>query len=1120
MTNTGNKIRAVFLAAIMVTSVFGMGVAFTGSAAAQTAGGGDIGLEEGVNQNVSIGSQPAEINRITVNDSGGSVFSDQTVFEIASDSGVTWESVDDVQYAGSFVDFSISDDGQTLTVQHPDTSSTGDRIRIINPKLNVESDANAGDVSVTIDYAIGSATVSDFFSASKPLLDGPTQDLSLGATDQSFSGRTLNVSTQSDSGEIGSEVILTAAPDDGFSWNTTNISDNDILNSSSGLGANVSEATFTASEIRIPIDSGPSAATGTNVSFNTENLTVDVSGDAVNTTFGAAVIAANGSQDVELAETYAVNGTAETDVALSGNPTVAIGANNQSLDGSDVEINVTDAGTDNIGEGTNVTVSTNSEYVSFNQTNVNTSNLTENDATPAIQNGDITINVTESSGNYIEFNSTTIDVASDAPDGTLVNLTVTTQSSSDADLVTVTNTTNSIVLRSPDASFNSTGDIEVFVDNEGVTTPGNNQLTNITINATTDDQFGVGENVTVGFSDTAAGVTFNDSAGSFDNYGNVDSVVVADDGTELTFNVTSALTASDQVNITNVSLDVASDASNVTLDVVVPTNDSDVSVGFDGQYTVTKASPSTVNNVSSDSVTQSVGEETEVRFNVTSADLDRQLSSNNQSFAGAQTEVALGSSPDDFGGTLSDIVTDTSLVTDTEGDGKFNFSSDTTGDYTIFVNSTDTDASQSFDFTVSSGNVSSITVEGTENAFRGGADGFNQNTQTGVYKVDVTDSEGNLVTTDQAFEFRVLVSGQTSELIGLSDDLPEDGTGGNTTITPGGPNSGPFYNVSGSANNVFQYNASDDTTDEQGTFYVYVGNDLAEDVDVEIVPRGSFSDVNTATGTATFYSNVDSVSLNADAQLATDQNVTATATAVTSDGTQIAVPRIAGGTVFSSDNTTVLDITNQSDTDAAGEATANLTTGSAGTANLTANLDGVTDSTEVTVENVTSNFTLEFVDGPTTIVQNESFSATLSVTNDGDAAGTQDVTYVLEDSNGDSTEIEATESGVELDAGNSTEVTFEVPASATADLSTGNYTHVFASNDDEVTVDAEVVEESTVPTDPEERALQLTGVNNASELTQDDVTATITRFERNESANGVDPTQDDVTTVITLFERN
>ena len=45
-------------------------------------------------------------------------------------------------------------------------------------------------------------------------------------------------------------------------------------------------------------------------------------------------------------------------------------------------------------------------------------------------------------------------------------------------------------------------------------------------------------------------------------------------------------------------------------------------------------------------------------------------------------------------------------------------------------------------------------------------------------------------------------------------------------------------------------------------------------------------------------------------------------------------------------------------------------------------------------------------------------------------------------------------------------------------------------------------------------------MNNASELTQDDVTAAITRFERNESANGVDPTQDDVTTVITLFERN
>lgn len=63
-------------------------------------------------------------------------------------------------------------------------------------------------------------------------------------------------------------------------------------------------------------------------------------------------------------------------------------------------------------------------------------------------------------------------------------------------------------------------------------------------------------------------------------------------------------------------------------------------------------------------------------------------------------------------------------------------------------------------------------------------------------------------------------------------------------------------------------------------------------------------------------------------------------------------------------------------------------------------------------------------------------------------------------------------------------------------------------------------EASDAPTDPEARALQIAGVNDSSELTQNDVTATITRFERGEAVDGVAVTQDDVTTVVTLFERD
>jgi len=59
-----------------------------------------------------------------------------------------------------------------------------------------------------------------------------------------------------------------------------------------------------------------------------------------------------------------------------------------------------------------------------------------------------------------------------------------------------------------------------------------------------------------------------------------------------------------------------------------------------------------------------------------------------------------------------------------------------------------------------------------------------------------------------------------------------------------------------------------------------------------------------------------------------------------------------------------------------------------------------------------------------------------------------------------------------------------------------------------------------VPTDPTERALQITGKENPSELTQDDVTVVITRFNRGQSVDNIESEQDDVTVTITLFERS
>ena len=956
MSNKRNQARAVLLSVIMIFSVIAVGVSALSGAAGAQQSTDDFDVTDGFNQNVSIGSEPAEISRITLNDNGGSVFGGgETTISFAEDSGVTWQNVDRAVYLGNEINTSISQSGQTLTIATEESSSNNDSLRLINPEVNVAPDASTGNVSAEVNYFIGTTTVDGLVNLSKPQLTGSSQVISLGTVDAPFDSGKINISTQSDAGEIGSEVVLTSAPDDGFSWNTTNTSADEIYNSTlSDLSADTSDATISESEIRIPITDGPSSAANTNVSFDASNLTVDVAGDAVNTTFGAAVVAANGNSDVVLNQTYAVNSTAETTINLNSPNSIPIGSVNQSISGNDVAINVTETGDDNIGAGTNLTVSTDSQFVSFNETQLNNTQGIIGKNTPAVQDGDITINIDTQSdtGDHVEFNATTVAVASNAPNGTVVNFTATTQSSQGAAEVTVTNTTSSLVLRTPKTQFNGTDNVELFTDNQGVTTPGNVEVANITINATTDDQFGVGENVTVEFADTSPGVTFNSSEGDFDITGTSDPVVVADDGSSLEFNITSALGPSDQLNISNTSYDVEPDAQNVSLDVTVPTNVSDVSVEFGGQYTVTQASATAVNNVTDDSVTKQVGKTEEVTFNVTSGNLDRALSTNNQSFAGAETELNLSSSPDTFEGTLSDVVSAEDLTTDSGGEGGFNFSSETTGDYTIFVNETNDDAGQAFDFTVSSGNVSDITAEGVENAFSGGANDLDDNQQTAVYKVDLLDSEGNLVTRDDTFEFRVLAGSQTSEIIGLSDDLADDGTGtsANATITPGGNNEGPLFNATSSSdNNVFQYNATDDTTNEQGTFFVYVANDLAEDTDVQIVPRGSSSDIDPDSGTATFFNSVDTVTIDAPSSLSVGENVNATATAQTSGGTTIEVPRLSAS--FTSDNGTVVTVENSIDTDTSGVATGNITADAAGVSNLTATVDSIeSESQTITVE--------------------------------------------------------------------------------------------------------------------------------------------------------------------------
>jgi hypothetical protein len=145
----------------------------------------------------------------------------------------------------------------------------------------------------------------------------------------------------------------------------------------------------------------------------------------------------------------------------------------------------------------------------------------------------------------------------------------------------------------------------------------------------------------------------------------------------------------------------------------------------------------------------------------------------------------------------------------------------------------------------------------------------------------------------------------------------------------------------------------------------------------------------------------------------------------------------------------------------------------------------------------------------------------VNVTNEGDGAGTQDITYDLENDAGLS-QLSATEEDVQLDAGASQEVTFEVAASDTDALSTGNYTHVFASDDDELTVDAEVVEPTDAPQEWTDAGLSAdlfnaVDDNGDGEVSRDEIRALVSGFVSDGEVNGVAVDRGEVRSSVQYF---
>ena len=222
MSGSREKIRAVFLAAIMVVSVFGATVAFTGSAAATVDGPSTHYLNAGVDaQDTRDASEARNTFSWTV-DRGD--LGNTNYLEITA-SGVTWDTDSDnlLTYGTSDTQVTIDNveyvDNKTLRVDASGSLSADDQsININGLALNVDSNADASGADV--DFQGGSLASLDFFEVKKHTasLSGGAVSTAAGTT------ATLNDLTVAEPAEIGNisddqyDLQIALPSDSGFSF--------------------------------------------------------------------------------------------------------------------------------------------------------------------------------------------------------------------------------------------------------------------------------------------------------------------------------------------------------------------------------------------------------------------------------------------------------------------------------------------------------------------------------------------------------------------------------------------------------------------------------------------------------------------------------------------------------------------------------------------------------------------------------------------------------------------------------------------------------------------------------------------------------------------------------------
>ena len=986
-----SQVKSLFLATVMVLSVIAIGAAgFAGSAAAQ---GGDIGNSNNLDQDLVAGSADQPNNRIVFKDNFGTAFGTQsgnsnpTVIEF--DEGITVEpngnvepAIDILYNTGDVTVTGVNISGNTIEIEQDGLTSVDDKLIVRSGVFNISTDSdidasNSGvNAGFTVNHRTSDTSFGDVYDVHKPIIDGSSgaADVAIGSTgetlDTTMSGLTLSTSTIA--GQIGNDstVTLSVNESDGITWDTS-IGQGDVISGTTDLEYDESGIEIGANTISVPVTEATTV--DSTITFDYDALAVNTTGDA-NTAENSQITAtveardSTGTVDAEVGSNAEINVqpadtnvyTESTDVSVAKNEQ-ALATNGSATVSGTPNVVVALTGSE-LGDSENLTLVTNNSDVTFDTSSAvqveaenddfagadHTSTgdgPTANGVTVNPTNVTIQADGTSVSDGEVGFYGVQLNVSEGAD---LSDFEIRAQLKSSSDAPTVEAVGNEVyTVTEPSADFGGS-DQDVYVDNGvGVTGTG---VANFDIIANAENQINQGENVTITIPDST-GLTFDTSAATSIGDQDATETGVTVNETEIDIEFSGGdlggLNTQQTMRVKNIAFNATPDAAGEVITPTVTSNTSDFDIEYDSADTV-NVSTATVDALNFNPGTNpsvTAGENQTVTVTTQSNDLGGP-----GAFGGSDVTLDLVEADDDV--TTDDVLNTTSFNTADDGTADFNFSADVaTGDYVVNVNASN-EYDENVTFSVGSGSIDSISVEGYENAFRGAAANGNDNLRTGVYQVNVTDSAGNLVT-DKDIQVGVRNVPSDGSLVLVADGINADGS----------PNKGGGVDNNAQAN--FKYDASADGN-QAGVFYVFVDSGVAtENAEIQIRPRLGDANFDADSGSVEFYDFTEDAELDLNSPAGLDETVSGTASVVDANGNAVEVPRI--GVSFNSDTSSVAELNSTpSETDTTGSAEVTLDTLEEGVTNVSADF-GATEasgSAEValTVSNATDTGSLTFND--------------------------------------------------------------------------------------------------------------------------------------------------------------